>query len=113
VSVEGPAGTPTEQRTGATGADTTDSPRSEPSDDRRQIEQAIARYVEAAERGEVDVSGLPTSDELTIRRVELAGARAQAALAGGARLSLRKAGGRWRVVSASVPRIKPSPPSNG
>ena len=80
-------------------------------DDR--IEQAVARYVEAAERGAVDAPGLPTSDELSLVGIYIAGRRAKAALAGGATVHLRRAGGRWRVVRARVPTPEPTPPSNG
>ena len=113
VSVEEPTNTPSEQRTGETGARTSESPRPERSDERMRVEQAVTRYAEAAERGEVEAPGLPTSDELTIRGVEVAGGEAQATLAGGTRLSLRRKGRRWRVVRVSARRIKPTPPSNG
>ena len=53
---------------------------------------------EAAETGEVRAPpGLPTTDELSIRNVDIAGDRATARLAGGERLVLRRSGGRWRV----------------
>jgi len=82
--------------------------------DLAQIERAVALYVEAVERGERRAEGLPTSDELTIRGVRVEGDRAMARLAGGLRLELRRAGGRWRVsdvLEGSVPA--PTPPSNG
>jgi hypothetical protein len=67
------------------------------------VERAVEAYVEAVETGEVQappgdgVLLLPTTDELSIRSVEIAGNRATARLAGGERLLLRRSGGRWRV----------------
>lgn len=63
------------------------------------VRRAVELYVEAAETGEVRAPpGLPTTDELSIRRVTVAGNRASAELAGGERLVLRRARGRWRVI---------------
>ena len=70
--------------------------------DAKQVEEAVFRYVEAAEAGEVRAPGLPTTDELSIRNVAVEGDRATVRLAGGERLSLRKRGGRWRVTGLSV-----------
>jgi len=96
--------------------DTAPAPPDQPTESRdlAQIERAVALYVEAVERGERRVEGLPTSDELTIRGVRVEGDRAMARLAGGVRLELRRAERRWRVsevLEGSVP--PPAPPSNG
>ncbi len=68
----------------------------------QHVEQAVARYVEAAETGEVRAPGLPTTDELSIAGVDVEGDRATVRLAGGDRLTLRKQRGRWRVEDVSV-----------
>ena len=90
-----------------------DRPRRGSSREEVRIERVVARYVERAETGQVDAPGLPTTDELAIEGVYLSRRKAKVALVGGAQLSLRKAAGRWRVVSASVPDPEPTPPSNG
>jgi hypothetical protein len=62
------------------------------------VERAVELYVEAAETGEIRApAGLPTTDELSIRRVRIEGARATALLAGGPRVVLVRSDGRWRV----------------
>jgi hypothetical protein len=62
------------------------------------VERAVELYVEAAETGETDAPpGLPTTDELSIRSVRIAGNRATARLAGGPRLVLLRTDGHWRV----------------
>jgi hypothetical protein len=92
--------------------------------DRQAIEHTVAELVDASERGDgarvcaltgqpggaglaafrrcaalagFDATTLPGSDELTIEAVEVEDARATAALVGGVRILLRRAGGRWRV----------------
>ena len=62
--------------------------------ERVKVERAATLYVEAAERGEADSPGLPTSDELSFERTVIAGGRARVELVGGARLFLRRAAGR-------------------
>jgi hypothetical protein len=77
------------------------------------VEQAVILYIEAAEAGEVDAPrGLPNTDELSIEDVRVEGDRATVKLAGGATLSLRERGGRWRVERARPGRVpRPTPPS--
>jgi hypothetical protein len=78
------------------------------------VEAAVVRYIEAAERGDVPAPSLPTSDELTIRDLDVEGTRAVARLAGGAELLLRQEDGTWRVTRARPGRATaPTPPSNG
>lgn len=106
-TVDGPQSTETSPQPTA--------PSPQPSDpDVEAVERAVFVYVEAAERGEVDGRGLPTSDELSIRDVEVEGSDATVRLAGGATLTLRKSDGEWRVErvrSGATPQ--PTPPSNG
>jgi hypothetical protein len=87
------------------------------SDEVERVERAVALYVEAAERGEVDAEGLPTTDELSIESVNIfpsLPAAATAFLAGGTQVGLSKRGGRWRVVQVRPGRTRrPTPPSNG
>ena len=45
----------------------------------------------------VDLSALPTSDELSVETTLVSGRLASVRLAGGTTVRLRKAGGRWRV----------------
>jgi len=47
----------------------------------------------------IDPFSLPTSDELSVQEVRVRGAGAVARLGGGQRVTLRRAGGRWRVRS--------------
>jgi hypothetical protein len=98
------------------GTDTAPTPPDRPTESRdaAKIERAVALYVEAVERGDRRAEGLPTSDELSIRGVRVEGDRATATLAGGARLALRRAGGRWRVSQVLEGGVaRPTPPSNG
>ena len=95
---------------------------------RRDVARAISDLVQAVELGEgeafcaavgrrpgdaegiealracgrqarIDPFTLPTSDELTVREVEVKGASALARLGGGETVTLERAGGRWRVRS--------------
>jgi hypothetical protein len=51
----------------------------------------------------VDLSLLPTSDELSVAAVRISGARARARLASGATIRLVRAAERWRVAGISPP----------
>ena len=68
-----------------------------------RVERAVFALVEAVEVGNpppgLDVSALPTSDELSVERTEVAGDRATVTLAGGVKVRLRRAGGVWEVVA--------------
>ena len=68
-----------------------------------RVERAVFALVEAVEAGNpppgLDVTPLPTSDELSVERTEIAGARATVTLAGGVKVRLRRSGGTWEVVA--------------
>jgi hypothetical protein len=100
---------------GATAPGTQAKPAPAKSRDVQRVEEVVALYVEAAERGDVPAEGLPTTDELSIDRVVASGdGRAVAHLVGGARVYLSRQGGRWRVERVQpAPVPVPSPPSNG
>jgi hypothetical protein len=100
---------------------TTTAPRPDPQ--ARGIERAVATLVESSEVGDgssfckvlgrrgsgpeavstcaraagIDLRTLPSSDELSVEAVRVSGGRATASLAGGAEVSLRRVGRRWRV----------------
>ena len=82
--------------------DLTDTtPRADPR--RAEVERAVFALVEAVELGRpppgIDVSALPTSDELSVERTRIAHDRAAVTLAGGTMVRLRRSGGEWRPVS--------------
>jgi hypothetical protein len=107
---------------------TTTAEKESGQEEARRIEEAIVALVESSEAGDgprlcdvlgvspggprsvqvcaraagVDLSVLPTSDELSIERVDVSGRRAIATLVGGTRISLRQAGRQWKVA-----RLKP------
>jgi hypothetical protein len=103
----------------------------------RRVEEAIVALVESSEAGDaprlcdvlgvspsgarsvqvcaraarVDLSVLPTSDELSIERVDVSGPRGIATLAGGTRIALRRAGREWKVTGLERGRsIRPELP---
>ncbi len=101
TGVTAPTETQRSERT-ETVEDLTDTtPRPDPL--RAEVERAVFALVEAVELGRppsgVDVSGLPTSDELSVERTRIAGDRAAVTLAGGTVVRLRRSGGEWRPVS--------------
>jgi hypothetical protein len=57
----------------------------------------LAALDRCARRAHVDLTVLPSSDELSIERVKASGKRGTARLAGHLTISLRRAGRRWRV----------------
>ena len=76
----------------------------EPDPRAAEVERAVFALVEATEVGKstpagVDVSALPTSDELSVERTEVAGERATVTLAGGVKVRLQRSGGDWEVVA--------------
>jgi len=96
--------------------ETTTAPDAEPVPDPVSVDiaEATALYIEAAEAGRVDPTGLPTSEELTIEDVVRRGSRATVRLAGGVVLHLRLSERRWRVVRVDRSAVPaPSPPSDG
>ena len=114
-----PPATETAERT-----EETTEPRPADRRDERAVVEAVTTLVESAERADgesfcravgqpasagaegvdrcaaavgIDPFSLPTSDELSISRVDVKGNRASAALPSGAPFSLRRVSGRWIV----------------
>ena len=82
--------------------DLTDTvPRADPR--RAEVERAVFALIESVEVGQppagIDVSALPTSDELSVESTRISGDRATVTLAGGVVVRLRRSGGEWRPVS--------------
>jgi hypothetical protein len=93
----------------------------------RAVEEAVTTLVEATEQGDgpracgviagaegedletcaaeagIDLRTLPTSDEFSIEKVIVEGARARVRLSNGATVSLRRLEGRWKVSGVRTP----------
>ncbi len=117
------------EQTETTPTDTSGRP---PRRDARQIEQTVTTFVESAEQSDseracaqvaggagkqvedcaaavgINLRQLPSSDELEVSSVKVAGDSGTAKLSNGSSFSLSKAGGKWQITG-----FKPGPAAAG